>query len=586
MKMKYIYSNNEINLSFQGKVIFLKGWIAQKRNLGNKIFLVLRDFSGIIQLIADKQHPQYQDIIDIPIESVVEVKGLVVERINKNFNLKTGEIEIVIQKLTILSQAQPLPLNIFEHSEASEEHRLKYRYLDLRRVEQKKYLIKRHEITQNIRQTLLINNFLELETPILSKSTPEGARDYLVPSRIYPCHFYALPQSPQLFKQLYMIAGFEKYFQIARCFRDEDLRADRQPEFTQIDIEMSFFTQEEIMSLTERIMVNLFQHLLKKTLITPLKRITYHHALNIYGTDKPDLRFDLFIQDFTLYFKLIQTNNCSCSQRIIKGIKLNSAQTIVFNTSINKINIYKKIIKQQYGLDLQFLIKENQKIKGYLSKFIHNNQDSFLSEGESCFIISTLIKNNQNMQHLLKALGFLRNKLGQDCNLINLNQEMLLWITNFPLLEFDTQEQRYYSVHHPFTAAENLHLINEEPEKLEAKAYDLIWNGFEIGGGSLRNYHSKTQELIFAKLGFKPDEIRKRFGFFIEALRYGTPPHGGIALGLDRLVMLFTKTNNIRDVIAFPKTQNAQDLMLETPSVVEQQQLDILKLNINTNNQK
>lgn len=577
MKNKYIFTNNELNLSNQGQEVFLKGWIAKKRHLGNKIFLVLRDLSGIIQLVVDNQHPQYSEIVGVKIESVVEIKGLVIERINKNHNLKTGEIEILIDQLKILSKAQSLPLNISEKTDALEEHRLKYRYLDLRRSKVKYYLLQRHEITQIIRKTLLKNRFLELETPILSKSTPEGARDYLVPSRIHPHHFYALPQSPQLFKQLYMIAGFERYFQIARCFRDEDLRSDRQPEFTQVDIEASFFSQEEIMTLTEEIIANLFQTCLQKSLSLPLPRMTYQHALNTYGTDKPDLRFQLHIEDFTTYFKIKQPIN-ELGKRIVKGIKLTPNQTNIIVSSNKIINEYKNLIKQQYQLDLQFILKENHKLKGHLNKFIEN--DNFLSEGESCFLISDEVQDNQKLQYLLKTLGFLRNKLGKNCNLINSHQDKLLWIVDFPLLEFNEKEERYYSMHHPFTAAENLYLINKQPHNVKAKAYDLVWNGFEVGGGSLRNYKPEEQEIIFQKLGFQSDEIKKRFGFFIEALSYGTPPHGGIALGLDRLVMLLTKTNNIKDVIAFPKTQSAQDLMLGTPDIVEQEQIDILKLNL------
>lgn len=577
MKTKYIFSNNEITLKQKEQKVLIKGWLARKRNIGAKIFLILRDFSGIIQLVADKNHPQYDQIISMKIETVVEVIGWVKERINKNLNLKTGEIEILIEKINILSEAHTLPLNVFEQTEASEEHRLKYRYLDLRKTEQKNYLIKRHQITQSIRRTLLDNKFLELETPILSKSTPEGARDYLVPSRIHPFKFYALPQSPQIFKQLYMIAGFEKYFQIARCFRDEDLRSDRQPEFTQIDIETSFFTKEEIMTLIEEIMQNLFHSIFNKTLKTPFPKITYNEALNLYGTDKPDLRFDLLIENLTPYFdtKFIHEDN---NTKIIKGIKINIKEYKEF-FSRKKIDEYKNLIKQKFSLNLHIIQRKNNVLKGYLSNFITKN--FFIEEEEIClFVISQNNPelDNENNDIILKSLGYLRNKLAQTLNLYDPTKESLLWVVDFPLLEFDRSEMKYYSIHHPFTAPINVQQLYENPDKVKAQTYDLIWNGHEVGGGSLRNYQYKVQEFIFNKLGLKKEEIEQNFGFFNEALKYGTPPHGGIALGLDRLVMLFTKTNNIKDVIAFPKTQSGQDLMMQSPTLIDEKQLEILKL--------
>ncbi|TVY12229.1 aspartate--tRNA ligase [Candidatus Phytoplasma pini] len=577
MKIKYNEFNSDISLKQKGNKVLLKGWIARKRNLGNKMFLILRDISGFIQLLIKNNHPQYQQVSLLKVETVIDVQGLVIERINKNKNLKNGDIEILVEKINVLSESQQLPLNVFETTEISEEYRLRYRYLDLRREDKKKYLLQRHAITQNIRQTLLKNYFFELETPILCKSTPEGARDFLVPSRIYPKYFYALPQSPQIFKQLYMIAGFERYFQFARCFRDEDLRSDRQPEFTQIDIETSFFSQKEIMTLTEEIIVNLFHSIKNKSLKSPFFQMDYEEAINLYGTDKPDLRFSLFIEDLTSYFNSSFLNQDNESEIVLKGIKIKKDDVRnkkkLYNSVVNE---YKRVLKEKYQVNLFFLTKTESFTKGYLSKFIID--DSFLANDESCFLLILNAKNKNLFNQSLKALGFLRNKLGKYLDLIDSSKESLLWIVNFPLLEFSEKEQRYYALHHPFTSPSDLALLGLSPDKVKAKAYDLVWNGYEIGGGSLRIHQYHIQELIFKKLGFSVEEIQKKFGFFVEALKYGTPPHGGIALGLDRLVMMFTKTNNIKDVIAFPKTQSAKDLMLETPSQVDEEQLLTLKI--------
>ncbi|MFR0367725.1 aspartate--tRNA ligase [Candidatus Phytoplasma palmae] len=578
MKNKYIV-NNEINeITFQkiGQKVHLKGWISRKRNLGNKIFLILKDISGNIQLVVDSKNEQYKLISEITIESVVEIEGTVIERINKNYNLKNGDIEISVAKINIFSLAEPLPLNVLDKIEAAEEYRLKYRYLDLRREEKQQYLIQRHKITQNIRKTLLKNNFLELETPILSKLVPEGAREFLVPSRIHEHKFYALPQSPQIFKQLYMIAGFERYFQIARCFRDEDLRSDRQPEFTQVDIETSFFNRDKILSLIEEIIYELFKEILKINLKIPFLRLKYEDCMNFYGSDKPDLRIDLLIEEFTDFFeKKILINQ----QTQIKGIKFKINTNEENKLSNKKINHYKELLKKQYNLELNVLTKKNNIIKGKFSEFI--KKDFFSQDNEICFFTILSLENKEFYNNALKALGFLRNKLGKDLNFINTDKESLIWVVDFPLFEFNEKDKIYYSMHHPFTSPLEIDsLWHEKPEDIKANSYDLVWNGYEIGGGSLRNYRSDVQELIFKILGFSEKNIEKRFGFFIKSLKYGTPPHGGFALGLDRLVMLLTKTNNIKDVIAFPKTQSGQDLMLETPSFIEEENLSDLKIKL------
>ncbi|MDO8064057.1 aspartate--tRNA ligase [Candidatus Phytoplasma bonamiae] len=570
---KYSYNNNEINLKNQGEQVFLKGWIARKRNLKNKMFLMLRDFSGLIQLVVEQNHQQYSEISKISIETVVEVKGLVAERINKNPNLKTGNVEIIINRLYILSEAQSLPLLVEDKNTSNESHRLKYRYLDLRKEKQKKYLLQRHYITQNIRQTLISRGFFELETPILAKSTPEGALDYLVPSRLYPKSFYALPQSPQLFKQLYMIAGFEKYFQIARCFRDEDLRSDRQPEFTQVDIEISFWSQEEIMNLVEKIMISLVKNFKNYEIEKPFLKLTYDQAMKKYGSDKPDLRFDLCIENLTNFFNLSSISSEIINKFNILGIRFMLSEKSVLNK--NTILQYCSWIKNQYQLDLYYLIKINDKIKGNFVKAL-NKELNFLKNNEYCFFVFDLSMGKS--YNAYESLGFLRNKLAKDLHLIDPKKLSLLWIIDFPLLIFDNIENKYKAMHHPFTKPEDYRTLDQNLHEAKACAYDLVWNGYEIGGGSLRNYQYDCQKKIFHKLGFSEVEMHKQFGFFLEALRYGTPPHGGVALGLDRIVMLLTDTDNIKDVIAFPKTQTAQDLMLQTPAAVTQKQLNILSL--------
>ncbi|CCV64542.1 Aspartyl-tRNA synthetase [Alteracholeplasma palmae J233] len=572
MKNKYTHHNNELTLNNVGEAVLLKGWVAKKRNLGGLIFIDLRDHFGITQLVIRPEHPQYELISSLKSEYVIEVSGTVLERENKNNQIITGQIEVDVKNLVLLNESETPVISMQEESESLEETRLKYRYLDLRRPSVQKYLIKRHEITQSIRQTLLNNKFYELETPILAKSTPEGARDYLVPSRLYEGQFYALPQSPQIFKQLYMVAGFEKYFQVAKCFRDEDLRADRQPEFTQIDVEASFITQEDIMELTEEVFANLFKNVLNKKITLPLQKMDYKDALNLYGSDKPDTRFECLIEDLTSILNGYAIPLFE-GKETIRAIRVKNDKSI----TRKKLDEYAALVKKHHGEALAFLRKENGQLSGSIAKFIE--KEDFILEDELVLIVPGKTEN------VLPALGALRLKVASDLNMIDETKDNLLWVVNWPLLEYDSEEQRYYAMHHPFTAPQDAHILENNPKDSLAQAYDIVWNGYEVGGGSIRIHRQQVQNLMFKTLGFSQEEIKSKFGFFVEALKYGTPPHGGIALGLDRVVMLATKTNNIKDVVAFPKTQSAKDLMLEAPDFVEPIQLKELNIKVDSKNE-
>jgi len=503
----------------------------------------------------------YETATTLKNEYVIEVIGTVVERESKNKNIITGEIEVIADQITILNSAQTPPIIIDDNDNANEEIRLKYRYLDLRKPKQLSYLIERSKITQSFRNTLLKNDFTEIETPILGKSTPEGARDYLVPSRLYSGQFYALPQSPQIYKQLLMVAGLEKYYQVAKCFRDEDLRADRQPEFTQIDIEASFVKQEDIMGLAEEIMKDLFTCLGKKITL-PIPVITHQDAINYYGSDKPDTRFDLKLETFN--FKNIPIYE---NAKIIKGIKVGLDQVLT-RKQIDKYSLY---LKDNFNVVLSFIKKENDQVSGSVAKFIDNCP---LANNEIIFLVGG------NVDVVCQSLGALRIMLANDLKLIDHTQDNLLWVVDWPLLGYDEEAKRYFAQHHPFTAPRCVKMLKEKPLAVLANAYDLVWNGYEVAGGSIRIHDQQVQDLMFKTLGFSAEEIKAKFGFFVESLQYGTPPHGGIAFGLDRIVMLATKTNNIKDVIAFPKTQSARDLMMEAPSKVESEQLSELGIKI------
>ena len=564
MKLKYTHHNNELTILNLNQSVTLKGWVSKKRNLGGLIFIDLKDKEGVTQIMVKPDNKNYETAKELKNEYVIEVKGIIAKRESANSSILTGQIEVIAEELVVLSMANPLPIQTSDDDLSLEDTRLKYRYLDLRKPKMQQKLITRHKITQSIRNTLLKNNFLELETPILGISTPEGARDYLVPSRLYNGQFYALPQSPQIFKQLFMVAGYERYFQVARCFRDEDLRADRQPEFTQVDIEASFIEQKHIVKLTETVFKNLFKDVLKLKLKTPFLKMTYKKAMSLYGTDKPDLRFDLKIQDYSFLAK-DKDIPLLFNKKAIKGILIDNNDLI----TRKKIDEYTNLVKKNHGEALAYLKNTNGELSGSLSKFITNLH--LIPQNKTLFICC-----GKELKDTLNALGALRIQLGNDLNLIDQTKHAFVWIVDWPLFEYSKEEQRFFAMHHPFTSPKNLDIFLKNPKKALANAYDIVWNGYEVGGGSIRIHNQDTQEQMFKTLGFSKEEIIEKFGFFVEALKYGTPPHGGLALGLDRICMLATNTTNIKDVISFPKTQSARDLMMEAPGFVETKQLEEL----------
>ncbi len=570
--MIYTYhTNGELTIANIGEFVNLRGWVQKSRHLGGLIFIDLRDRFGITQLVIRPDNPFYEQALLIKSEYVLAVAGLVVERESKNMNMKTGEIEINIQELYILNTSDTPPIIVADHTDALEETRLKYRYLDLRRPVMQNFLIKRHEIMQSIRHVLVTEGFYELDTPILGKSTPEGARDYLVPSRLYAGHFYALPQSPQLYKQLFMIAGFEKYFQIAKCFRDEDLRADRQPEFTQVDIELSFTTEEDIRALTERILKYTFKRVLNEDIETPFRMMTYEEARETYGSDKPDLRYDLKIED---YKSILKNSDIPLfdGKEYIKGIRISQSHVL----SRKKIDQLSLIVKKNHGEALTYIKYADGQLSGSIAKFIDEKTIAALQlkDDEMIFIVPG------RKRDVLDALGALRIEIAKQFQLLDPNVYKFLWVIDFPLFEYNEEEDRLVAQHHPFTAPQHIEAMKMHPETALAKAYDVVLNGYELGGGSIRIHSQDVQESMFSLLGLSEYDIKERFGFFVEALKYGTPPHGGIALGLDRIVMLMTHTTNIKDVIAFPKTQSAKDQMMQAPSEVDIKQIDELHLKV------
>lgn len=573
-------NNTSLSLKNIDEKVTLHGWVNKKRNLGGLIFIDLRDKSGIIQLVVNPESKIYQLASTIKNEYVIKVEGTVKKRQTANPNLKTGEIEISLENLIILNKCEELPFDL-NNVTALEDTRLKYRYLDLRRFELQEKLITKHKIMKASREYLNNLEFTEIETPILCKSTPEGARDYLVPSRVNKGSFYALPQSPQIFKQLLMVSGFEKYYQIARCFRDEDLRADRQPEFTQIDLEMSFVNEEDIISVTEGLLKKVFKDVKNIDIELPIRRMTYDEAIDKYGSDKPDLRFKMEICDISDIFKNSEFQmfkNIIKSGGIVNAIIINNGADKYSRKDIDKLTEYVKI----YGAGALAFLKYNSEFTGSISKFVTDD----IKEN----LISTFnIKDNDLMfiiagdkKTVKSSLGALRCKIAKDLDLIS-DEYKLLWVTDFPMFEYSEEEDRYIACHHPFTMPANSDEI-EDKENAKALAYDIVLNGYELGGGSIRIHDPKIQKKVLKSLGLSEKETKEKFGFLIDALSLGTPPHGGLAIGLERFTMILSHTDNIRDVIAFPKTTSASDLMTDAPNTVDKKQLDELNIILKENN--
>jgi aspartyl-tRNA synthetase len=581
------YFCGELSEKAIGEKVTLKGWVQKRRDLGGLIFIDMRDRTGIVQIVFNPDvSPEALAIAEkVRTEYVLDVKGTVVARGEGtiNENLKTGKIEVQVEELTIINEAKTTPFVIADKTDVSEDVRLKYRYLDLRRPVMFETFKMRHQVTKAIRDFLDGEGFLDVETPILTKSTPEGARDYLVPSRVHPGEFYALPQSPQLFKQLMMVGGFERYYQIARCFRDEDLRADRQPEFTQIDIETSFMSQEDILAMTEKMMQKVMKDVKGIEMPAPFPRMSYDEAMDRFGSDKPDTRFDMELVDLSETvkdsgFKVFASAVANGGQ--VKAINVKGAAA---NYSRKDIDALTEFVSVYGAKGLAWLKAEEDGLKGPISKFFAEEDQQALKAKLGVEAGDLLLFVADKKSVVADALGALRIKLGKELDLIDQSKFNFLWITNWPLLEFDEEADRYFAAHHPFTmpVREDLHLLESDPAKVKAQAYDLVLNGYELGGGSLRIFERDVQEKMFSVLGFTKEQANEQFGFLLEAFEYGTPPHGGIALGLDRMVMLLAGRTNLRDTIAFPKTASASDLLTDAPGEVSGAQLDELNLSLN-----
>ena len=577
--MKRTHTCGELRTSHIGEEVILNGWVNTVRLHGQVIFVDLRDRYGKTQFLinADAYKGDFDSAKKLSMEDVLSIKGEVSERQSANPNLKTGDIEVNVTELEILSEAEPLPFVLSDRDSAEEDLRLKYRYLELRMEELQKNILVRHETYQATRQYLSDHNFVEVETPILMKSTPEGARDYLVPSRIHNGKFYALPQSPQIYKQILMISGYDRYFQIVKCFRDEDLRADRQPEFTQIDLEMSFVDEEDIFSNFGGLTRHVFKKVKGIDLPDPFPRMKWEDAWNTYGTDKPDLRFEMKIQDLKSFTDQSEFNAFK-SAEVVKGLVVDGGAKY----SRKIIDELTDLVKNYKAKGLTWMKGEQGALSGGISKFFSTELQGEMrnsleiKDNDILFLIG-----DENMT-VLKALGALRLEIIKRENLVDKNDFKPLWVTNFPMFEIDEESNKLTFLHHPFTSPsiQDVKEMESDPGSLKARAYDLTMNGYEIAGGSIRIHQPEVQKKVFSLLGMSDEEAIEKFGFLLEALKYGTPPHGGIAFGFDRLVMLLAGTENIRDVIAFPKTTSASALMENAPSDVSEEQLKELGIQL------
>lgn len=565
-----------------GKEVVLMGWVAKERNLGSLIFMDLRDTTGISQIVVrDTLGEEVFNIAkDVRSEYVLAIKGIVAERKSKNNKIPTGDIEVIVNEFVVLDTAQTPPIYVKDDDNVSEQLKLKYRFLDLRKESIQNNLKLRARVSKIIRDYYSENSFIEVETPILNKPTPEGARDYLVPSRVNPGNFYALPQSPQLMKQLLMISGMDRYFQIVKCFRDEDLRANRQPEFTQVDIEMSFVDVDDVIEMNEKMLQRLFKEIKGIDIELPIKRMKYDEAMSRFGSDKPDLRFGFEIKDISEEVKDIEFDlfkNAITNGGRVRAISIGKYSKEYTRKKIDKLADFVK----DFGAKNIFWIKFSKDgVTSSISKFlseenINSIKNKMNLEEEDLVLI---IADRDSI--VLNSLGALRCHIAKEMNILNPNEFKLCWVVDFPMFEYDEEENRYVAKHHPFTSPKDEHIefLESNPEKVYAKAYDIVINGDELGGGSIRINNSELQNRVFDALGLTKEDIEIKFGFLIEALKYGTPPHGGLAFGLDRLIMVLAGTNNIKDVIAFPKTQSATDLLTEAPSGVTIEQLDELGL--------
>ena len=575
-----------------GEQVTLCGWVAKNRRLGGLDFVTLRDRSGIIQLSFNDETDSeiFEKATQLKSEYVIAVCGTVALRTEKNINpnMPTGEVEVLVSELRVLNTAETTPFYIEENIDTNDALRLKYRYLDIRRPDMQRNLMLRHKVTKIARDYFDENGFLEIETPILTKSTPEGARDYLVPSRVHPGTFYALPQSPQIYKQLLMLGGYDRYFQIAKCFRDEDLRADRQPEFTQIDMELSFIDVDTIININEGFLKRVFKETLDIDVETPFLRLPYREAMDRFGSDKPDMRFGMEFINISEEVK-----NCGFkvfSDAVANGgsVRCIVAEGLGDKLTRKTLDSLAEYVKTYRAKGMAWIVVEEGNLRSQITKFLSEDDVNAILTKTGAKVGDGILIIADKDSVVYDALGNLRLEVARRFDLIDKNKFNFLWVTEFPLLEYSEEEDRYIAMHHPFTHPfdEDIEKLDTDPGAVRAKAYDIILNGTEIGGGSLRIYNSELQEKMFKALGFTQEQAWERFGFLMEAFKYGTPPHGGLAYGLDRLVMILAGCDSIRDVIAFPKVQNASELMVNSPDVVDKQQLDDLSISINKTENK